>query len=263
MTNAGDDLRSITVENLTALGLSEYAARTLVALTRIDGGSARDVSEASAVPRTRVYDAVDELAERGLVSVTESHPKRFSPASPQRIRRAFFREYVPRLAAIELEMRAFEPVPETAPSPSVTVETDPAAVDRRFLAGIESASDRITLVVAGDPPSETVLAGLSAAAEGGVTVRYVGLGEFDAEVVGSAVPAGTVLAVPDASTRSDAFARFLLVDDDLVVICLRTDGGDGRGETCLLTERPSGEVAASLHRVADTWFADASEERTS
>ena len=40
MTREGDGLRTAAVRNLTALGLSEYAARTLVALTRIDGGSA-------------------------------------------------------------------------------------------------------------------------------------------------------------------------------------------------------------------------------
>ena len=66
--NTSDQARAIAVEQLKALGLSTYAARTFVALVSLGEGTAPDVSEVADVPRTRVYDAADELRDRGPVT---------------------------------------------------------------------------------------------------------------------------------------------------------------------------------------------------
>ena len=60
-----DDL----VRNLTTLGLTEYEARVYAALVGIGEGSARQVHEASGVPRPRVYDIAEGLAEIGRAHV--------------------------------------------------------------------------------------------------------------------------------------------------------------------------------------------------
>ena len=65
------------IEQLEQFGLSTYAARTFVALVRRGSGTARDVSQMSEVPRTQVYNVVDELHEQGLVDIKHSSPKRF------------------------------------------------------------------------------------------------------------------------------------------------------------------------------------------
>lgn len=64
-----------TVELLKELGLKEYEARVFVALTRVSHGTAREISELADVPRTRVYDAGEQLEERGLVEVRQSKPQ--------------------------------------------------------------------------------------------------------------------------------------------------------------------------------------------
>ncbi|WP_241991874.1 helix-turn-helix domain-containing protein, partial [Halorubrum sp. SS7] len=56
---------------------------TFIALSALESGTARDVSRVSAVPRTRVYDAIDELRDRGLVDVLQSSPKRFRAISAE------------------------------------------------------------------------------------------------------------------------------------------------------------------------------------
>lgn len=66
-----------TVELLKELGLKEYEARVFVALTRVSHGTAREISELADVPRTRVYDAGEQLEERGLVEVRQSKPQRY------------------------------------------------------------------------------------------------------------------------------------------------------------------------------------------
>lgn len=72
-----EDTPSAAVKQLKQFGLSTYAARTFVALVELGSGTARDVSQVSDVPRTRVYDAADELCEYGLVEVRQTSPKEF------------------------------------------------------------------------------------------------------------------------------------------------------------------------------------------
>lgn len=65
------------VEMLQQLGLKEYEARCFVALSRLPDGTAKEVSEVSDVPRTRVYDAIRVLESKGLVEVQHASPQRF------------------------------------------------------------------------------------------------------------------------------------------------------------------------------------------
>lgn len=62
---------------LQDLGLKEYEARCFLVLTQIGTGTARQISEISKVPRTRVYDAVRALEAHSLVEVQHSNPKQF------------------------------------------------------------------------------------------------------------------------------------------------------------------------------------------
>ncbi|WP_292521515.1 TrmB family transcriptional regulator [Methanoculleus sp.] len=70
------------VRNLTTLGLTEYEARVYAALVGIGEGSARQIHEASAVPRPRVYDIAEGLAARGFVTIRRGNPHVYIPAEP-------------------------------------------------------------------------------------------------------------------------------------------------------------------------------------
>ena len=50
---------------LQELGLREYEARCFVGLSRLPTGTAREISEVTEVPRTRVYEATRVLAAEG------------------------------------------------------------------------------------------------------------------------------------------------------------------------------------------------------
>ena len=65
------------VEVLQQLGLKEYEARCFVGLSRLHAGTAKQLSEMTEVPRTRVYDAVRVLEAQGLVEVQHSSPQQF------------------------------------------------------------------------------------------------------------------------------------------------------------------------------------------
>lgn len=96
------------IEQLEALGLSAYAARTFVGLVKLETGTAKTVSETVDVPRTRVYDAVEELTELGLVTVEETTPKRFRSVPAETACDLFEREYMEQISELRESLDALE-----------------------------------------------------------------------------------------------------------------------------------------------------------
>ncbi|NLT38492.1 MAG: TrmB family transcriptional regulator [Methanomassiliicoccus sp.] len=56
------------------LGLSEYESRAYVATVALGEGTVKEISVESGVPRSRAYDVMERLAERGFVQVSNSTP---------------------------------------------------------------------------------------------------------------------------------------------------------------------------------------------
>lgn len=69
--------RSRAVESLESLGLREYEAKCFVALAQLSEGTAKEVSKVASVPRSRVYDSLEKLQDRGLVDIRESNPRKY------------------------------------------------------------------------------------------------------------------------------------------------------------------------------------------
>ncbi len=74
---------TMVVEKLVRLGLSEYEARVYAALVGLGRATAREIHEASGVPRARVYDVLKRLADRGFVDVEEGEPRKFAAVNPR------------------------------------------------------------------------------------------------------------------------------------------------------------------------------------
>lgn len=62
------------IESLETLGLMHYEAEIFVALTKLEQGTASDISRISNIPRSRVYDVAQALEEKGLVEIYRSRP---------------------------------------------------------------------------------------------------------------------------------------------------------------------------------------------
>jgi sugar-specific transcriptional regulator TrmB len=69
--------REEAIDVLQELGLKEYEAKCFVGLTRLSTGTAKQLSEITDVPRTRVYDAIRVLEAQGLVEIQHSSPQQF------------------------------------------------------------------------------------------------------------------------------------------------------------------------------------------
>lgn len=102
------------------LGLTEYETDALIKLFDLGRTTAPSLSEATGIPKARIYDVLDSLADEGYVDVIPGRPKEYIAKSPaevldraaenrrqsferfkqelERNREAFLSEYHPRYA---------------------------------------------------------------------------------------------------------------------------------------------------------------------
>ena len=99
------------VDLLEELGLKKYEAKAFVALTRHPRGrTAKEISDTSEVPRTRVYDAVRMLETKGLTEIQHSNPQRFRAVSIDEAIETLRREYDERVESLRQSLEGFDPV---------------------------------------------------------------------------------------------------------------------------------------------------------
>lgn len=71
------------MSDLTDLGLSAYEASAYRAAHALGPAPARRIAATSDVPRGRVYDVLDSLSARGLVTARDDQPTRYEAVPPQ------------------------------------------------------------------------------------------------------------------------------------------------------------------------------------
>lgn len=149
------------IELLQELGLKEYEAKTFVALARRTQGTAKDVSETSEVPRTRVYDAIRVLESKGLVETQHSNPQVFRAVSIEEAVNTLQSEFVERTESLrsalsELEPTGDEDVEEV--THEVWAISDEPGITGRTQQLIEGATDELILVIGHDSVFDEKLA---------------------------------------------------------------------------------------------------------
>jgi len=101
---------------LLSMGLNEYQSSTLSHLLYLGETKATTLSRASGVPSARIYGVLDELSQRGLVTVRPGRPALYSPVAPADIANAFIvdarDEIRKRLGVIESHTEEFTSVAE-------------------------------------------------------------------------------------------------------------------------------------------------------
>jgi len=145
-----DSLVEEVVSTLRTFELTEYEAKCFVALTRLREGTAKEVSDVADVPRARIYDSMDALQDRGLVSVQESKPRRFRAVSPREAVDLLERECRSRLDRLGAVLpRLGSPDRSTGAGEVWTMEGE-AAVSERLATLVADADDEVLLAVAAE-----------------------------------------------------------------------------------------------------------------
>lgn len=73
------------MESVKSLGLSEYEAKVYLALLDESPVSGYRVARNSGVPRSKVYEALGGLVNRGVALVNHGEPVRYAPVSPEEV----------------------------------------------------------------------------------------------------------------------------------------------------------------------------------
>lgn len=223
--DSSDHPRQVAIEQLQAFGLSAYAAETFVTLVRIETGTAKEISDVSEVPRTRVYDAVDDLERRGLVDVQHSNPKQFRAVSLETAGQHFEQYFTRRLNRFRDATGELETTTQTEEQRGVWTVTGCDTITERILEFIDAANETVVFMSVENLLTEEIVASLSAAQDRGVSIRLGGMSETSRQEIETVVPETEF--VPSlwnwAETPS---GRLVMVDDEttLVSVLVPDDG---------------------------------------
>jgi sugar-specific transcriptional regulator TrmB len=227
-SDPSDEARSVAVEQLRQLGLSTYAARTFVALAGLGTGTAKDVSRVADVPRTRVYDAVEELQQQGLVDVQRSSPKEFWAVSAETAGRKFEQEWRRRTAALTAALDDLKAVDHREEQRGVWTVSGHEAVTDRVLEFFESADEEIVYMTVGELLTEEVVDALEAAADRGVAIRLAGVSPDVQDRIQDEVPGAELFESLWMWSDTPA-GRLMMVDDEQTLVSVLANGSDEDG----------------------------------
>jgi sugar-specific transcriptional regulator TrmB len=239
-----DDIstQETATELLQQLGLKEYEARCFVALSRLGTGTAKDISEISDVPRTRVYDAVRVLETKGLVEIQHTNPQQFRAVSVDEAARTLRSEYESRTEELRSTLTDLAPASQSTESEvahEVWSLSGANALSARTDELVDAATDEVILVVGAEQVfTDSIVAQLETAQREEVSVIVGTVREQISGQVQNRLPDAEVFVsglewlegVPGDPSNGTKIGRLLLVDREaLLVSTVHTDDGEERG----------------------------------
>ena len=81
------------IENLSKLGSKEPEAKVYLNLLKKKNFTATEISRLSGVPRTKIYDVLHQLINKGLCVEILGGVKKYSPANPKTAFNGLIRRY--------------------------------------------------------------------------------------------------------------------------------------------------------------------------
>ncbi len=253
------------VELLQHLGLKEYEARCFVALTRLPKGTAKEISDVSEVPRTRVYDAIRVLETKGLVEVQHSNPQQFRAVSIDEAAETLRSEYDERIASLREALGSLEGAPtddEVDVTHEVWALSGGAAITTRTQQLIDEAEEELVVVVGGESVFTEDLVDSIEAARGREVDLVVGTAsEGLREAVDDALPEIQVFVsglewLGQSTLPGDetAIGRLVLVDRTTILVSsyVETDAGEREHEKAVFGRGFDNGLVAIVRRLMAT-----------
>jgi len=171
------------IDALESLGLTEYEARCFVALAQLPHGTAKEIGQVADIPRSRVYETMDRLRDRGLVELHDAKPRKYKSVSIDTALELLRTEYESYFDTVERSLNQLEPVYKKAEQGVWAINTHDQ-ITGRVVDLVDDATEEVALLVLDEGLlDEDVLDSLQAAGERGVAI-HVGA---DSESVGDRV----------------------------------------------------------------------------
>ncbi len=167
-------LENATVEQLIEIGLTAYQAKVYSSLVSLGVGSVSEIHHQSGVPRTKVYETLEELARKGAVELQAGRPALYRAVHPRSLVSRLVEDYTDSAnqASKALE-KDFQKGRSVEYDLAWTVKGDEAI--RRKLVDLIAGAKEEVLVLETYPPHfiHTVEKLLRIVAQRGVRVRAV------------------------------------------------------------------------------------------
>ncbi|WP_313692334.1 TrmB family transcriptional regulator [Halorarum halobium] len=215
------------VEVLQQLGLKEYEARCFVGLSRLRSGTAKQLSETTEVPRTRVYSAIRMLEAQGLVEIQHSSPQQFRAVPLEEATETLRDQYEARVERLHDALETVEVVDADDESPvqQVWAMTGRDAIENRTNDLVGEATDEIVLVVGNESLLTEDLIDTLNGVGNGVDLLIGALTETLQDRIQTTVPDATTfisglewLHGENAARNDTAIGRLLLVDRSALLV---------------------------------------------
>ena len=214
-------------EVLQQLGLKEYEARCFVGLSRLNSGTAKQLSEMTEVPRTRVYDAIRMLEAQGLVEIQHSSPQRFRAVPLNEATETLRDQYEARVERLHNTLDTIDVVEteEDSNLQEVWSMSGRQAIENRTDDLISGASEEVVLVIGEESLLTEELTDRLNAVGNGVDLVIGALSKSVEKQVHEAIPHATTfisglewLHGEDESQDEVAIGRLLLVDRSTILV---------------------------------------------
>lgn len=133
------------IDHLVRLGLSEYEARAYIATVALGEGTVKEISDESGVPRSRAYDVMERLAQKGFVEVGNTTPICYRANEPMEASNHLMEEIRHANEEILKELTEIGRRAEKRDNPIWTL-TGEWAIEHKIRELIESAKSDITVL---------------------------------------------------------------------------------------------------------------------
>ena len=218
------------VELLQQLGLKEYEAKCLVALSKLPKATAKEISETFEVPRTRVYDAIRVLETKGLVEIQHSNPQQFRAVPIVEAGETLRQEYESRTETLVEALADIEPV-QSDSTEQITHEvwslTGTTAIRNRTQQLIDGAGEEIILILGREEVvTDDLLDNLRVAQETGIRVLIGTSDDTLRERMQNEIPDASVFvsglewlnSSPIQEADETVISRLLLIDQNTILV---------------------------------------------
>ena len=164
-----------TLEALKTLGLTDYETRTYVALNSVISGTATEISQVSQVPRSRIYNILKSLGNKGFLEISKGKPLTFTVIPPHEVFKRNKNEIKKKMERAESELNVlYESQIPNVPAPIWILHGSDKIVNKE-LEIISRAKESIFimggLMFPGEPP--LLKEALQKPLKGGVNTRIL------------------------------------------------------------------------------------------
>lgn len=217
------DEAQTAIQSLENLGLTEYEARCFVALAQLPHGTAKEIGQVADIPRSRVYETMDRLQDRGLVELHDAEPREYQSVSIETALEILHKEYNSYFDSAEESLEELEPTYKKAEQAVWSINTHDQ-ITGRMIDILENAGQEIVFIVLDDELfDDAILDRLANASDRGVAINIGTISESTRERVTEADIDASLFTTDliewfTAMSGSPRLGRLLMVDRESILV---------------------------------------------